>query len=450
LLTAALALTVGAALCRAEPEPGPERAADEQILKAAHVTPDGPGLLEFFRKRTALATNRGRLADLVRRLGDKSFRVREQASADLINAGPPALAALRQARQAPDAEVRRRAEQCAKTIEKGSGAALAAAAARLLRTDPPAGACGVLLGYLPFAEDETVEEEVLGTLLIQGVRDGKTDPALAEALRERDPARRAAAALVVGRSGDAGQRAAVRRLLDDAQPLVRLRAAQGLLAARDKTAVPALLALLTQDSVELALRAEEVLGQVAADKAPAVALGEDGAQRRKCRDAWEAWWKAEGPTLDLARAEVGMPLDNPNQRARAVARRFLNALLKGDEAAMRRTSDVPFCLAGIQTFKSRAELDTLLRGAGEHNKTRNITFTVSPAVPVDVYAKTAPAREAAFLNGMRRSEVRVVYISSRENQAQSDSGALIVRVRAGQAKVVGLGQGNKPPDKPAR
>src|SRR5437588_614184 len=79
--------------------------------------------------------------------------------------------------------------------------------------------------------------EVAGARAALGVRDGKLDPALAAALDDREPARRAAAALVLGRYGTSEQRAAVRRLLTDREAKVRLRAAQGLLAARDGTAL---------------------------------------------------------------------------------------------------------------------------------------------------------------------------------------------------------------------
>jgi outer membrane protein assembly factor BamB len=37
---------------------------------------------------------------------------------------------------------------------------------------------------------------------------------------------------------------------------------------------------------------------------PAVTLGSDDASRQKCRDAWDAWWRAHGATIDLARLDT--------------------------------------------------------------------------------------------------------------------------------------------------
>jgi hypothetical protein len=42
---------------------------------------------------------------------------------------------------------------------------------------------------------------------------------------------------------------------------------------------------------------------VAGEQAPDVALGGDEAARRKCRDAWAAWWREHGPTVELARPD---------------------------------------------------------------------------------------------------------------------------------------------------
>jgi hypothetical protein len=131
---------------------------------------------------------------------------------------------------------------------------------------------------------------------------------------------------------------------------VRLRAAQGLLAARSKDALPALLDLLTIGPAEIAGRAEGLLAEVAGAAAPRVALAGDERQRRACRDAWENWWKAQGDKLDLAKLDTEAIVFNPVRRAETVARQFLDALIAGDQAAIRRTTDVPFVVVGLQRF----------------------------------------------------------------------------------------------------
>src|SRR5690349_22953187 len=84
-------LFLGAVLTPAHAEPGggADTREDEQLLKSSGVLTDGQGLLEFFRARTLTAADSERVSDLVRRLGNRSFPVREKASADLVTLGPP-------------------------------------------------------------------------------------------------------------------------------------------------------------------------------------------------------------------------------------------------------------------------------------------------------------------------------------------------------------------------
>src|SRR5262249_36140532 len=146
---------------------------------------------------------------------------REKASAELVKRGTPALPFLRKALTEKDLEVVRRATRCIEQIEGGPGAGLPAAAVRLLAKKRPDGAAAQLLRYVPFADDESVEEEVRTALVSLGLREGKADAALVEALKDAEPARRAAAAFVVGRSSDAAQRKAALALLEDADRRVR-------------------------------------------------------------------------------------------------------------------------------------------------------------------------------------------------------------------------------------
>jgi HEAT repeat protein len=281
-------------------EADPDLADAEKTLQEQKVAADGPSLLAFFRARTLSAADRARLADTVRRLGDESFAVREQASRALERAGRAALPFLRPARKDPDLEVARRAAECLRSIEGGSEAALAAAAARVLAARRPAGAAAVLLAYLPAAEDENLEEAILDALAVVGVAGGRADPALAAALADKEPARRAAAAHVLGRAVT-GQRAAVRRLLADPDSKVRFRAAAALVRAEDKAAVPALIALLAEGPADLAWPAEDLLCRLVGEQSPPATLGDGNeAERRRCRAAWAAWWKANAARADLA------------------------------------------------------------------------------------------------------------------------------------------------------
>jgi hypothetical protein len=108
---------------------------------------------------------------------------------------------------------------------------------------------------------------------------------------------------VLARKGDAAQRAAVLPLLKDGDGSVRLQAAEALLDAGCRDAVPALIGLLADGPLDLALRAEEILCVLAAETAPGVSLLEGGAAgRAPCKAAWQAWWAGPGATAELARA----------------------------------------------------------------------------------------------------------------------------------------------------
>lgn len=289
------------------PTHGDDRAVafDEAILKEAGIAPDGPALLEFFRKRTLTDAEQAKIADQVRQLGNISFAVREQTTTDLIALGRVARAYLKPALTDRDPEIVRRAERCLAAIEGNAGTALPVAAARLLAVRKPDDAAAVILNYLPLADDELLEEELLKALALVGVHDGKPDAALAAALKDAKPTRRAAAALVIGRLTAAEERAAVRPLLADADATVRLRAAEGLVCGKEKEAIPALIALLSDAPLSAAWPAEELLCRIAGEKSPQIWLraGSD-AERRQCRAAWDAWWRDHEKTLDLTKLDL--------------------------------------------------------------------------------------------------------------------------------------------------
>ncbi len=276
--------------------------ADEKVVKEAGVGVDGPALLAYFRERSRAGADVQRMEALVRQLGDVRFEARESAMKALLARGAAAAPLLREARRDPDAEIARRAALCLEQLEAGPGPALPMAAARLVARRAPAGAAEALLGFLPFADDPSVEEEVLQALVAVS-RPAGEEKAWREALADARPVVRAAAAQVLGARGTAEQRATVRPLLRDRAPQVRYRAAEGLLAAREREAVPVLIGLLEEAPADVALQAEGLLYHLAGDKAPRVSVLDTGSgARRKCREAWTAWWAGPGADVDLAQA----------------------------------------------------------------------------------------------------------------------------------------------------
>jgi hypothetical protein len=281
-----------------------ERAADERMLRAAGVGTDNAALLAFFRERTLGEAERTRMILAVRQLGDDDFHVREQATADLRAAGRAVLPLLRPALRDSDPEVVFRARRCLGDLEHAPDLSLLTCAARVLAVRRPRQTAEALLAYLPMAEDDYLREAILQTLTVVGLREGSPEPLILAAARDAQPARRAAAAHVLTRAASIDHEE-IRRLLDDADAQVRWHTAAGLIRARDKAGVPALMRLLTDGPRETAWQAEDLLCRIAGERAPPASLGAgDDETRKTCREVWETWWQANGAGIDISRLDL--------------------------------------------------------------------------------------------------------------------------------------------------
>ena len=163
-------------------------AADEQILKAAKIGIDNASLLAFFRDRTVSDAARANIDNLIGKLGDNSFKVRQKASVDLVKLGPAAMPFLDKALKNPDLEVSRRAEDVLRQIEEASSIGLPGAAARLLAVRKPPGTVDVLLAYAA-SGDESAAEDVRNALAANARKDGMAHPDLVQGAPEQEPFR---------------------------------------------------------------------------------------------------------------------------------------------------------------------------------------------------------------------------------------------------------------------
>src|SRR5262249_57269606 len=108
-----------------------------------------------------------------------------------------------------------------------------------------------LLDFLGSIEDADVRDEVVRALAPLALVKGKPDPVLASALADKLDVKRAAAGVLLARAGGVALRPGVRKLLKDASPAVRRRVALALLEARDKEAIPVLIAQITEANEDL-------------------------------------------------------------------------------------------------------------------------------------------------------------------------------------------------------
>jgi hypothetical protein len=251
---------------------------------------------------------------LIKQLGDNDFGVREKAFGGLISLGPSALVGLKQAEANADAEVKQRARDLRDRLEAKAEPPIQAATARLVAKTKPAGAAEVLLGFLPFAPDLAVADEICKSLGSVAASGGKVEPAILQALNDKLPLKRGAAAEALVRAELAKQLpepdkhlAEVRKLLKDADPTVRLRAGLSLVSRKEKEALPVLVELLNHLPPEQLWPVEEILIRLAGDKTPAVSLGTAEDSRKACFTAWNKWLAAN-PTLNLKKLDEIAPM----------------------------------------------------------------------------------------------------------------------------------------------
>jgi HEAT repeat protein len=263
---------------------------------------DGIGLLEELKRRTVTDADRARVQALIRKLGDDSFQVRQKATQELILLEELALPSLKQVvANPPDLEMRMRSERCIASIDsaKGHFRSRLPAIGRLIALRKPPRSTETILAYLPFLDDEGLTEELQHTLESLALSDDKAQPALLKALSEKSWIQRAAAAeaLCAGRRQD--HREAVRKLLKDPEPAVRLKVALVLAGSGDADAIPILISLVAELPAEQSAQAEDYLSQLAFDDGPQV-LSANEEDRKGRSAAWSAWWQSHKDKVVLA------------------------------------------------------------------------------------------------------------------------------------------------------
>lgn len=312
ILLTAIGLAAVFAVGTRSAERDPETEYAEKFLQEEKIKTDGESLIQFFKERTLdTLPDPAKIKELVKQLGDDDFEVRERAEAKLEEIGRAAKEFLTEAikNNTPDgpdvkhadAEIHFRAERCLAKLEENREMLRVSYAARVLGERKPKGAAETLLAYLPSAKDQMVEESIFAALAKVSISEGTPNPAVVQALEDKEPMRRAAAGLALVTIKE--QRAKVAKLLDDPDLRVRYYAASVLVPLGDKHAVEALMPILTDGPMTTARMAEDMLFRMASSqKVPEATLGDTNeAARKKARVAWEKWWKDNQEKIDLTK-----------------------------------------------------------------------------------------------------------------------------------------------------
>jgi hypothetical protein len=257
-------------------------------------------------------------------------------------------------------------------------------------------------------------------------------------LADGDAIRRSTAALIVGRWGTAAQQQEVRELLTDAEALVRFRAAQGLLAARDESGLTTLIELLHTGPYDLAERSQEVLRLVARASGPRERLAPDQASRNRCTQAWRRWLANQGQ-LDVARLDKLLPFSSEESLAGQVARRFAQNLVGLNYPRLEKTIDVPFYAGnGHFVLDTHTKFAEYIRDTSE-SVARNKIEIQADAISGADYLKQASREEQQLLQKLAPTELYIfpVVVRNLRDDTTQAGAALLVRVRQGEARVIG-------------
>ena len=271
------------------PSPGEQELRyDEATLRSANIKMDSAHLLQFFRNRTLSEEQQTGISELVKQLGSPSYKIRTRATSEVLKYRDLAIPFLINGLESEKQEVVSRSNYCLSEITQSSESPVVLAAVRVLASKKNDQAVSVLLGYLPFTSNHTIIDQIRSSLkhLVAGQK--SPDQEVVNALTDTMPIKRLAAGEALAKHKTVREK--VLQLLKDPNLEVRLYVALALARAQETQAVPVLISLLDNASIDLAWQAEDTLLRVAGEFAPEVYLSSK-AKPAEVRKAWEDWWQ---------------------------------------------------------------------------------------------------------------------------------------------------------------
>ncbi len=375
-------------------------------LRGALLPINNAGLVNFLHLRERGEPEHGTLDQLIENLRAAAPDARQQACADLVAIGTTALPRLR-ALVREGGRPAALARKCVTVIETDGGV-LTSTAARVLAHRRASSACRVLLDYLPHAENDRVLQDIVESLrAVAHDANGTADASVVSALADLHPLRRATAIVLLAEGDLARHRDAIRKLLLDPAPSVRLRAAQVLAPADDPQAVATLITLLGEvGDAEARLPIEEFLTDLAGALGPQVKIGKDGLTPIQAREAWLRWWRdTEGTGLLNELKKRTRPDVDPG-KVHALVKKLGDNTFDARESAQKEliAFGVPVLPVLRQVFRDPPDLEVRARIRacietieGENEKTKQEYLPRLLALPRLVALRKPPGAAEAIL-----------------------------------------------------
>ncbi|MFQ3592488.1 MAG: PQQ-binding-like beta-propeller repeat protein, partial [Gemmataceae bacterium] len=144
--------------------------------------------------------------------------------------------------------------------------------------------------YIPFADDETILDELQLALNAVAYDGDKPHPAVVKATTNKVASRRAAAGVALCAGPLTEQMPLIRKLLSDKEPAVRAKVALALAEAKEPEAVPVMIKLIAEAGSELTAPLEDYLVRLSREAGPKDLEGDD--KRKERSEAWAKWWEA--------------------------------------------------------------------------------------------------------------------------------------------------------------
>jgi len=279
-----------------------EWTADETLLREQKLPTKGKGLLQILRDRTPSQDVIRQFHLHVGKLNATQYAERLHATGDLVKMGPvvrPLLENLLRETKA-DLETVRRLKHAQEHFPADKDFATMAAAARLLQRDRPDGSLAVLIDFVPYATDEFVRQEVQKAINQFAMIDKMPAPQILAALKDAEPARRAAAGEALVRHLGSAAKDKIDPLLKDENSLIRYQLGNALVEKHDKAGLPLLIQSIANAPAERAEFALETLYRAAGEQAPDEDYAAKG-NANKFTTAWMKWHDKHQAKLDLAK-----------------------------------------------------------------------------------------------------------------------------------------------------